>query len=100
MRKFIATIQTPTPANDLLGVPGSWADVRRVWAEITPLSGREYLQAQQMTATSSHRIRTEYVADVNPRMRLIHGARVFNVQSVVNVEERNRELEWMCTEVV
>lgn len=99
-RDQLVTIEEFTPANDLEAIPASWSEFAAAWAAIVPLSGSEYLRAQQMQSTSSHRIRTEFVAGVNPRMRIVYGARVFNVQSVVNVEERNRELEWMCTEVV
>lgn len=108
MRKFRLTIQEFTPASDLEGVPASWADVATAFGEVTPLTGREYLQAQQVASSVSHRIRTEYVAGCNPRMRLVNGegdlegqyARIWNVASVVNVGESNRSLEWMCTEVV
>lgn len=100
MRKFRLTIESYDVGSELEGRPGEWREVGRVFAEITPLSGREYLQAQQMQASVTHRIRSEYLAGMTARMRLTHGTRVFSVASVVNVDEKCRELEWMCTEVV
>lgn len=101
VRKFILTVWQDALGSELAGEPATTPEeVCEVWGEIVPLAGNEYLRAQQMESTSSHQIRTEYFSDANPRMRLKHGARTFEVQSVVNVEERNRELEWMCTEVV
>jgi head-tail adaptor len=71
-----------------------------------PMGGREYNQAQQMQATVTHKLRSVYFSGANPRMRLTAGQnsaepdRVFNVASVINVEEKNRHLEWMCEESV
>lgn len=76
------------------------------WFSIETLSGTEYMQAQQMQSSVTHKLRCEYLANCNPRMRLTAGAdadsptRTFHVQSVVNVNEQNRELLWMVTEVV
>lgn len=98
-----------TPANELEGVPeDEWGTVKEVWASIVPMAGREYYQAQQMESTVSHRIETEFFAGAHPRMKLIkpneedpaNPLRTFNVKSVVNINERNRKLQWMCEEVV
>lgn len=76
------------------------------WFSVESLSGREYMQAQQMQAAVSHRLMCEYLTGCNPRMRLTAGCdaenptRIFHVRSVVNVNEQNRELEWMCEEAV
>ena len=105
--KHLLTVQTLDIGDELAGEPPEWGDLRREWFEITPLTGREYNQAQQMQSNVTHKMRCTYWAGANSRMRLIkpnvedrdNPLRTFNVQSVVNVGERNRELEWMCTEV-
>jgi SPP1 family predicted phage head-tail adaptor len=104
VRKFILTVEQDTIGNELAVEPATVETVCRVYGEITPLTGREYQQAEQMQSNVSHKIRTEMLPQnlgpATSRMRLKHGVRTFEVVSVVNVEERNRELEWMCTEVV
>ena len=101
MRKFVFTIWEDAPGNELAGEPATTpTEFAECWGEITPANGREYPSTNQMQSNVTHKIRTEFVAGVNPRMRLTTGERTFNVVSVTNVEERNRELEWMCTEVV
>jgi SPP1 family predicted phage head-tail adaptor len=104
VRKFILTVEQDTVGNELAGEPSEAETVCSVWGNIQPLTGREYQQAQQMQSNVSHKITTELLPQnlgpATSRMRLKHGTRTFEVQSVVNVEERNRELEWMCTEVV
>jgi SPP1 family predicted phage head-tail adaptor len=105
VRKFILTVEQDVIGNEYEGEPATTPEtVCSVWGNIQPLTGREYQQAQQMQSNVSHKITTELLPQnlgpATSRMRLKHGTRTFEVQSVVNVEERNRELEWMCTELV
>lgn len=97
-RQHVLIVETVEPGSELAGEPETVTEVAQVYGAIMPLSGNEYLRAQQLEATVSHVIRTEFMQTAHPRMRLRHGERVFNVESVVNVAERNRELEWRCTE--
>jgi SPP1 family predicted phage head-tail adaptor len=105
VRKFILTVEQDALGNEFEGEPATTpVVVCQVWGKIEPLTGREYNQAQQMQSNVTHKITTELLPQnkgpANSRMRLKHGTRTFEVQSVVNVNERSRELEWMCTEVV
>lgn len=76
-----------------------WIDYATVWAAVEPLSGREYFSAQQMNAEVTTNIRIRYLSGVTPSMRVKWGERLYNIQSVINVRERNRELHLMCKEV-
>lgn len=76
----------------------TWSDVASVWGEVTPLSGREGLAAQQVYATASHRVRIRYRPGVVPKMRFLKGSREFDIDAVLNVDERNRELTCLVTE--
>lgn len=100
-RQTVLVVEEVTAGNELAGEGETVAtEVAQVYGAIMPLAGNEYLRAQQMEANSTHRIRTEFIPDAHPRLRLRCGERVFEAQSVVNVAERNRELEWMVTEAV
>lgn len=76
----------------------NWSDVTEVWGAIDPLSGREGFQAQQMYASATHRIRIRHRAGMVPKMRFTKGVRVFDIDAVLNVDERNRELVCIVTE--
>ena len=103
----LLVVQTRTLGDELAGEPvGAWTDLRREWAKVDPISGREYLVAQQVNATTSHTIATHYFAGATSDMRLVRKrisddavVRQFNVESVINVGEANRWLEWRCEEV-
>jgi SPP1 family predicted phage head-tail adaptor len=89
---------TPTAEGDTLDTP---VTVAKVWARIMPLSGSEKFVAAMQQDTSSHKINCRYVSGITPKMRAIRAdGRVFNFTSVNNVDERNRELEILATEVL
>jgi SPP1 family predicted phage head-tail adaptor len=81
-------------------------DVVKVHASIEPLSGNELLRAEQFEASLTHRVRTRYYPGVKPHWRIRYDddradiTRVFDIKSVIDPEERHRELELMCEELV
>jgi SPP1 family predicted phage head-tail adaptor len=81
------------------GYTESWVPFVTIWASVDPVSGKEYYEAQQMQSSVSHKIRIRYKSGVLPSMRVNFKERIFAVESVINWEERNRDMMLMCTEV-
>jgi SPP1 family predicted phage head-tail adaptor len=75
-------------------------DVATVWANIIPKRGTERYQAQQIESELSHTIVLRYRSDVTPQMKVKYGERLFDIESVINVGERNRKMEIEAIEVV
>jgi len=71
-----------------------------VYAQIVPLQGRELLQAQQISAKVNHRIRIRYHSAVENEHRILFGVRIFEINAIVNFEERNIYHDLYCTEIV
>ena len=98
------TIQNPPAARNEYGEEeqdsDDWTDFKTVWAAITPLSGRELWNAQQSQPDVTHRIEIRYLAGVTSKQRAKLGSRLFNFQSMANIEERNRELHIVAVERV
>jgi SPP1 family predicted phage head-tail adaptor len=76
-----------------------WDDFATVWAAVEPLKGREYLLAQNTNTELTVRIRIRYLPGITPGMRVKYGERIFDIQSVIDIEERHREMHLMCVEV-
>lgn len=97
--RFQVSIQKPTPTLNNLNEPEiTWTDVSTgVWASIEPLRGREYFAAKQVNAEIDARITMRYRAGVQTDYRILHGSNEYYIVSIINVEERNRELQLMCT---
>lgn len=66
-----------------------WETVYECFADLVPLSGREYWEGQQTQADADYGI--EILAPdelrITPRMRVKYGDRVFNIMSVLNPGE-------------
>lgn len=88
--------QTPDGAG---GYTKSWVPFATVWASVEPISGKEYFEAQQTQSAVTHKIRIRYHTGITPVMRIDFKGRIFGIESVINWEERNRDMMLMCTEV-
>lgn len=95
------TIQSYTPTRDSFGAEVEhWQDVMKVWASVEPLTGKEYFAAQEVNAEVSVKVIMRYSPGIQPEMRVIFGARVFEILAVMNTEERNKQLILLCKEVL
>lgn len=99
------TFLAPTAVRDSYGEDDpTWAEVCTVWASLKPLTGRQLALAQANTATSTatHEIRVRYRADLEGKVnfRVRYGERSYSINSILNMEEANRELRIAATEVV
>ena len=94
------TIQQPTLAQNATGeMTPTWTSfAANLPAEIVPSNGKEVIQADQINAQQPILVRIRYLSGLLPKMRLVYGARTFEIQSVANIEERNREMELTCLE--
>lgn len=96
------TLQEYVEVVDKYGTPidqGCWEDVAIVWASVEPIQGREYIQLQNTQSELTTRIRIRYRSGVKPAMQVLYGTRVFDIQSVIDPEERHIELQLLCKEV-
>ena len=62
------------------------------YASIEPIGGREYFLAQQTQSAVDYKFITRYRAGIRPDFRITWGTRIFNIQSVLNLEEKNIQL--------
>jgi SPP1 family predicted phage head-tail adaptor len=95
-------IYKPTFVKDDIGnhIP-TWVKVAEAWAAIEPLKGDERWAAAYAQATTTHRVtmRPPGIA-VHPSNRLVFNGRIFEIEAVLDIEERGRELQLMCVEKV
>ncbi len=95
------TIQQFTSTQDSAGQPvEAWTTFATTWASIEPLIGKEYFASQQEQAETNIKIRFYHIPNVDPVMRVVYGTRTFEIKSVINYKEQNRETLLMCYEKV
>ena len=85
--------------NEIGEVIAHWQDYATVAAEVKPLSGRAFFDAQQVNKEITVQIRIRYLAGVLSEHRLVFNSQVLEVVFAQNVEERNREWLLMCKEL-
>ena len=99
------TIQSATETRDAAGgVTKTWADVSDRWAEVKPISGREYLNADRVRADITHVIVIRNYSGLTSKHRIKFtdngSTRYFNIESVRDMEERDRMMQLFCKEDV
>lgn len=111
----LAHFERLTPHNDFDDSGGKWQLLFDALIGLRPLNGRERLEAAQIEANVTHRVWMHWQDGLKPQDRfrvrkatLVNeededapeNFRVFQLESVINVGERNRELELMVVEKV
>lgn len=95
------TIQSKTTSQNGAGEPvETWATFHACWAKVSPLKGREYLEAATQQQAISHRVEIRHKDGITPEMQVLFGSRVLVVESVQNVDERGINDLLMCREML
>ena len=94
------TIQqtTETRESTMGGVIDTWGTFATRYASVSPLTGREYFTAQQHASEVTHEVRLRYLSGVTTKMRVLHDGRTFDIESIANTDERDRETVLLCKE--
>ena len=77
-----------------------WSTFATRSASVSPLKGRELFDAQQRYSEVTHKIVMRYLAGVLPKMRVSFDSRFFDINAVLNIDERGIELHLLCSEIV
>ncbi|WP_139121850.1 phage head closure protein, partial [Piscirickettsia litoralis] len=64
----------------------------------SPDAGRELFSAHQFYSEITHTVTLRYTPGITPAMRVYFEGRYFEILSVINRDERNRELILACRE--
>ena len=100
IRHRIILLRQVNEVNDYGASTQTWKRVATVWADVRPLSGREYFSAQQVQSEVTTQIWLRYLDGIMPTMRVKFGKRTLDIVSVLNTQERNVSLQLMCKEVI
>ena len=69
-----------------------------VWASVAPVTGREYDEAQKIREEHTYKIITRYFPNITTDMKIMFGLQTLEIVSVMNVGERNSELQIVAKE--
>ncbi|EPK7574242.1 phage head closure protein [Klebsiella michiganensis] len=97
------TLQEPVKEqNSTTGaVINTWRDVANIWAEVSPLSAREFIAAQASQGEITTRITIRYRAGVTRKQRILYRDGIYNIEGVLPDPRSGREyLTLPCSEGV
>lgn len=97
-RKII--IQTSTRDQNAIGEGHTWSTFATVWASVKPLSGTERFDNEREHAEARVQFNIRHLNGIMPHMRISYDSRLFDIQSIMNWHEGNKEIEIKTIEIV
>lgn len=98
-------IQSKEQSRDTYGETDiTWVDDFEVFAGITSIRGNQFFNAQQVQSAVTHKINMKYIELSNgdrikpENARIKFNDRIFRIMYVINIDERDIELELMTVE--
>lgn len=94
------TIYNPSgeEENELGEIVPALLKVATVWAKVTPIGGKEYLEMQKIRPELNYRILIRYRKDIHPAMIIKCDKRTVEIESVIDIDGRKTYLELNCIE--
>jgi len=102
--KHRVSVQSPSNTLDAYGQQATtWSTIATVRADIVPSSGIEKQRASMVNASLTHSVAVRYSPLFLPAItaaayRILYGARVLNITSVVDVNEEHIFILFDCVE--
>lgn len=76
----------------------TWATYATTRAAVEPLRGEEFFAARQMQSATTVKMRIRHISGLNPKMRVLHDGRYYEIEGIIDLGNRRRELQLMCKE--
>ena len=100
LRHSITIQQTDETRSATGSVTNTWSTFAKVRAEVRPTTGIEQVAGDQVVADVTHQVRIRWYDGVTPKMRVLFGRRVLEIIHVINLFERDREMNLLCREIL
>jgi len=93
------TLQSRSGVDDGYGQETlTWTDVLSCFASIEPAPRQQQVSGEAMFASRTHVVTIRYRPSVTERMRIVYGTRLFEIVSVIDLDERHFWLQLDCVE--
>lgn len=100
LRKQVV-IETVTPSQGATGeITNAWSTFATVRAELITQTAKESLTSDQILGIQYTIFRIRYLAGITTKMRVLYDSRYFDIESSVNLFERDREINLYCKEIL
>lgn len=76
-----------------------WVDYKRLWASIEPLTGREYVIAENTHNENIVRFRVWYstvTSKIDEAMRVVYKKRIYDIESAIDEDDAHISILLVC----
>lgn len=96
-RRHLIRVERPVKVKTATGgTTITWELFKQMWASIKTLRSFEKQSANASWPGSDSKISIWYVSGILPTMRINHKGKIYSILGINNIEERNRDLEFIC----
>ena len=74
--------------------------IEELWAEVSPIRGREYLSSDRLVPEMQYKITTRYRPNINQAMIIKWQGKELNIKAIVDISGKEEHMEIMCIEKV
>lgn len=94
------TIQENGEVETDFGIKRGWANKLTCWACVEPVSGKEQREALRVSNKIQYKVYIRFTKGITPEMRILYGDKIFEINSIIDFDERHETLNFICTEVI
>jgi len=77
-----------------------YVNYKSVWSAVYPLKGTEFWSAKTYKSENTVKFICRYISEITPDMRIKYGDRKFNIEGIIDIDERHKWLQIMGVEVI
>lgn len=100
LNRRVEILQFHKDRDEFGGEVGEWKAVKKVWASINPVSGSEFLQAQQVSAETVTRITMRYLPWLTVLHRIRYGEKLYEIIGEIDADTAHTTTIINCKEKV
>ncbi|GLQ31661.1 phage head closure protein [Litoribrevibacter albus] len=99
LRHRVTFVKKSSVKNAIGGTSTAFETVATLWANIKPGSASENVESDKHTSEISHTVRIRYNPNINAAFFIQYQGRTFQVEAVINENERDRYMLCECVEL-
>lgn len=73
---------------------------KKLWADVQPIRGKEFVESQKVSSEMKYRITTRYRKGLDTSMEVRWNNHKLNIEAIIDVSGREESMELMCVEKV
>jgi len=100
LNRRIAVMQRTPQEQDSAGqLKELWQLYKELWADVRPVSGREFVQGQQIESQITMTFEVRHITTITTDMRVHFCENVYAIEAVIHPNDDHRRTQIMCREM-